>query len=176
MEGGRLESARKLSLALLVVTVVACNHPAPDQGPRPVTTIPASQLVFADSLESRPVTEILPQYPLNLQAQGVPAGFFAFVVVDTAGHVDVNSARFGREAPKAFFTAVCQVLPRMRFVPIRRDGEARPALVVLQYSFMTGADTTAHRKVLAEAGLIRHMIRDEGMDSTLATLARQPRC
>ena len=168
--------SRLASLTLLVLSVAACTHPAPERGPRAVTTIPAAQLVFADSLESRPTTEVLPRYPVNLQAQEVPAAFFAYVIVDTVGRVDVSSARFGRAAQRPFYDAVCSVLPRIRFAQVRRNGQARPALVVLQYSFMIGDDTTAHRKLLDKAGLIRQMIRSQGMDSTLAILAGQPRC
>ena len=167
---------RILPLALLALSTFACTHPARVRAGAVVTTIPASQLVLADSLESRALTHVLPGYPYALQLQGVSARFFAFAIVDTAGRVDMRSVRFGRGAGRPFYDAVCKVLPRMRFAPIRREGEARPALVVLPYSFAIGGDTAAGRPQTPEAEVFRQIIRRTGMDSVLTSVAPRPHC
>ncbi len=167
---------RILSLALLAVATLGCTHHALDRGPSPVTTIPTSQLVLADSMESRGTTHEFPRYPYAAQTQGVSARLVAFFVVDTVGHVDIRSVRFGLDADRLFYAAVCDALTRMRFAPIRRDGQARPALVVLPYSFTIGDGAAGGRALVPDPESFRRIIRAAGMDSTLISLARRPRC
>ena len=163
---------RHRTLAASALLTLACASPALVHGAGPMTTIPASQLVLADSAESRPLTHQFPLYPFALQAQGVTARFVAYFVVDTAGRVDIHSVRFGLDADRAFYEAVCTALGRTRFTPIRREGQPRAALVVQPYSFSIGSPP----EFVSNAESYRQAIRQAGMDSTLVTLSRRPRC
>ncbi len=167
---------RILSLALVAVATLACTRRGLDRGPGVVTTIPTSELVLADSIESRATTHEFPRYPYEAQSQGVSARLVAFFVVDTVGRVDIRSVRFGLDADRLFYASVCDALTRMRFAPIRREGRARPALVMLPYSFTIGGDASASRAMVPEWESFHQMIRAIGMDSTLISLALRPRC
>ncbi|NUQ20625.1 MAG: hypothetical protein HOQ09_06655 [Gemmatimonadaceae bacterium] len=169
-------------VVIVPMIAAACTRPAPERRTVvAVTSIPASQLVLADSAESRPTTHELPRYPHALQAEAVSARLVAFFVVDTIGRVDMPSVRFGGNVAPGFYSAVCLTLSRSRFAPIRREGRARPALVLQPFSFTVGdgpptPDTVELRTLAGEAEQYRRMIRAEGLESALASLAPRPRC
>lgn len=149
--------------------------------PEPGTLVWPSDLVLADSAESKPLDELHPQYPALMQQDGVSAKLVAAFVVDTTGRVEIGSVRFLLDAPRPFAIAICDVLRKQRFEPVRRDGQRHPALVLAPYGFFVGGadqDTGdahwARERPNVEA--LRAVIARTGLPNARSQLASRPGC
>jgi len=78
-----------------------------------------------------------PRYPDDARAAertSVPVVAF---VVDTTGHVEVETASFLNDPPPEFRDAVCKALPEILFHPLVLDGQKQRVLLVQLYAFNT---------------------------------------
>ena len=138
-----------LLLAVVALAAIACAPRQQPTQPAPpaVLTWPVD-LVLADSMEPKRLTHVFPTYPMEMQAEGREAKLVAVYVVDTSGVADLGTVRFLLDAPRSFATAICTVLRKARFEPLRRDGQLHPALVIDPFGFFVDPP---HTNVDAEA-------------------------
>lgn len=71
----------------------------------------------------------VPAYPESALGARVTGRVVARFVIDTAGHPIIETFRLRTTANPMFVQAVCDALPRMQFVPSRRNGRSVTQLV-----------------------------------------------
>lgn len=76
-----------------------------------------------------------PQIPPSLFVRGRRGRAEASVVIDTAGRVEPASAVVHASTEPAWANAVCVVLPKLRFAPIRVQGTPVRARILLWYEY-----------------------------------------
>jgi TonB family protein len=79
-----------------------------------------------------------PLYPTELRLAGVEGRAVLEFVVDTSGWVDPNSAAVISATAPQFVQAVADVLPDMRFEPLRVEGCAVSVLIQQPFNFTLG--------------------------------------
>lgn len=173
-------SLRILSLVALA-TIACAPHPQAARPAPSAALVWPTDLVLADSTESKPLDDRLPEYPWQMQAEGRSAKLVAVFVVDTIGRVDIASVRFLLDAPRPFATAICDVLRKKRFQPLRRDGRLRPALVLTPYGFFVGgaegSSSGGHwpsERPNVEA--LREVMKQTGLPGAHTQLESRPGC
>jgi len=169
-----------LFAAVAGLTACASRQHSPTTEPAPnVLTWPAD-LVLTDSLEPKPVKHVFPTYPPRYQTEGTEAVLVAVYVVDTTGRADLGSVRFLLDAPHPFATAICDALKRMRFEPVRRDGQLRPALAIAPYGFFVTRDDESAGpgwpRDRPDLAAVRESIRQTGLPAAREQLASRPGC
>lgn len=76
-----------------------------------------------------------PRYPESLRLKQVEGTVVMQFVVDSAGNVDMSSARLLRSSHPLLALAVYQALPRMRYFPASVDGKSVKELVQQPFAF-----------------------------------------
>ena len=142
----------------------ACASAAVSNAPVGPRIRSAGDLVLADSSEVKPLdVSRFPKFPPDQKAAGEEAAFAVIFVLDTLGRVEYPTVSFGPEVARPFALAVCAYLRDARFTPVVRDGIARRAFVIADWTFALegGAwyrrqfDTAPLRQAVIASGLVR---------------------
>lgn len=75
------------------------------------------------------------QFPDEMRSRGRGGDVTVQYVVDTTGHVDMNSIEIIKSSDNAFSNAVKSVLPEMRFYPAETAGHRVRQMVQQQFRF-----------------------------------------
>ena len=107
-----------------------------------VVDVPTDVVYFEFQVDkpAAPTTNLAPAYPARLQEAGIGGSFAVEFVVDTLGHVVLDSFATLQPADPLFVEAVRRVLPRMRFLPAERRGRKVRQLVHQTFAFSPGDD------------------------------------
>jgi hypothetical protein len=162
-------------MVVAAFSLVACAHRANVVVPEPA--ISPAEIVLADSVEEmKRVKGDVPDYPRDLQLRAVEAKLIALYVVDTTGQVRQETIRFALDAAAPFRFEICRALRNTRYTPIRRDGQARPALFVTPYTFYVGEGVTHYPRARPSTKEIRAAIVQTGIPAALEQMASRPGC
>lgn len=171
---------RAFGVLLVVVALSGCtvasptvsSHSAPKEKRFPL----AEELVLADSAEAQVPTNRLPlpRFPSAERSRGEEAAFVAAFVLDTLGRVESRSVTFVGDAPASFVRTVCAYYKTARFTPVRRDGVARRALIVVPWTF--GLQGGRWEKGTINESPVRERLRQEGAVAATAELDSLPHC
>jgi hypothetical protein len=172
-----------LLLATAALPAIACvPHRRATPASLSTALIWPADLVLGDSADPKPLNHQLPMYPLEMQTEGRSAKLVAAYVVDTTGRVDLASVRFLLDAPRPFERAICSVLRKKRFEPLRRDGHLHPALVLEPYGFFIGGsndssdDGSKWTRERPDVEAARQVIERTGLPDAHAQLESRPGC
>jgi protein TonB len=128
-------------MALAVGTIVAAGV-AGAQGavpaPRGDVVLVRDQTYFEFQVEKKVrqlPDSMLPLYPNSLQAAKVEGEVVASFVVDTLGHVDVETIKILKATHQLFADAVRDALPQMKFIPAEIKGMKVKQLVQQPFEF-----------------------------------------
>jgi protein TonB len=116
--------------------------------------VPADSIYLASQVDN-PVAydpnSAAPAYPDSLRRNGVEGQVTAQFVVDTSGHVDVESFVLLESSHGRFTESVRQALPRMLFRPAEINGHKIRQLVQIPFVFkITVADTAGRGAATAD--------------------------
>jgi len=88
-------------------------------------------------------------------------------VIDTTGHVELETASFLRPARPEFERAVCEMLPKLRYAPLLVGGAKRRALLIQTHVFVGqgGVDSAA----VSAASALHSKAEEEFASTPIAT-------
>ncbi len=107
---------------------------------------PADSVYFAEQVDSPAAYDdrsAAPIYPDSLQRLGIGGSVMAQFVVDTTGHVEMESVRLLESTNLRFTESVLAALPRMLFRPAVLNGQKARQIVEVPFRFrvVVAADT-----------------------------------
>ncbi len=76
-----------------------------------------------------------PRYPETLRQTGISGQVLVQFVVDTLGHVDMNSVKILKSTHDLFTAAVRSALPQFRFKPAEVNGKRTAAMAQMPFDF-----------------------------------------
>lgn len=88
-------------------------------------------------LRFAPELRVAPRYPAAARGASIGATPVVAFVVDTLGRVELPTASFLNDTPPEFERAVCQMLPKLRFIPLEVGGVKQRVLFVEPITFQT---------------------------------------
>src|SRR5688500_8396933 len=99
---------------------------------------PADSVYFAEQVDSPAAYDdrsAAPVYPDSLQRHGIEGSVMAQFVVDTTGHVEMESVRLLESTNLRFTESVLAALPRMLFRPAVLNGQKARQIVEVPFRF-----------------------------------------
>jgi hypothetical protein len=135
------------------------------------------QLVLADSIELRRWVghPKQPEYPSQMQENGVEAQALVAYVIDTAGVIEQASVSFLVNPDPPFILAICRALTQTRYYPVERDGQKRRALMLHSFMFgLEGGRLYASRP--PDPAAASRAIQQEGLLASVVELEHKPHC
>lgn len=99
---------------------------------------PADSVYFAEQVDSPAAYDdrsAAPIYPDSLQRLGIEGSVMAQFVVDTTGHVEMESVRLLESTNLRFTESVLAALPRMLFRPAVLNGQKARQIVEVPFRF-----------------------------------------
>jgi hypothetical protein len=125
-----------------------------------------------------PAVRVAPRYPdwaREVNRTGAPVVAF---VVDTMGRVEPRTESFLNDSDRDFRQSVCELLPKLRFLPFIVEGQKWRVLLVQFYAFNTWQepDSVGVARAQALARERQEYYGTQPLTAVLSELERLPHC
>jgi hypothetical protein len=117
-------------------TPIGADGSRPCPGTDPTRVVPPTVTLTLLDVRARSIrSNVMPLIPPALSRRGARGSAIVSVVIDTLGRVDPHAGKVVSSTEWEWAVAVCRVLPRVRFEPVRENGVPVRARVLQEFRY-----------------------------------------